>query len=261
MVATVGGVSGSTPLYAILEEVLNRILNVIRKVFMTDNFIIRPIVQAISLTKHVKNSDAQLTILQDINLEVNVGEAVSIVGASGSGKSTLLGLLAGLDTPSSGKVYLDGEDIFLLSEDDRAELRGRMLGFVFQSFQLLPVLTAIENVMLPLELSGAGNARTVALELLGRVGLDARLNHYPKQLSGGEQQRVAMARAYVTHPKLLLADEPTGNLDSTTGAQIINLMFELNRERGTTLILVTHDKAISNRCTRQVKLVEGKTES
>jgi putative ABC transport system ATP-binding protein len=228
---------------------------------MTDNFIIRPIVQAISLTKHVKNSDAQLTILQDINLEVNVGEAVSIVGASGSGKSTLLGLLAGLDTPSSGKVYLDGEDIFLLSEDDRAELRGRMLGFVFQSFQLLPVLTAIENVMLPLELSGAGNARTVALELLGRVGLDARLNHYPKQLSGGEQQRVAMARAYVTHPKLLLADEPTGNLDSTTGAQIINLMFELNRERGTTLILVTHDKAISNRCTRQVKLVEGKTES
>ncbi|TFH12683.1 MAG: ABC transporter ATP-binding protein [Nitrosomonadales bacterium] len=228
---------------------------------MTDNFIIRPIVQAISLTKHVKNSDAQLTILQDINLEVNVGEAVSIVGASGSGKSTLLGLLAGLDTPSSGKVYLDGEDIFLLSEDDRAELRGRMLGFVFQSFQLLPVLTAIENVMLPLELSGAGNARTVALELLGRVGLDARLNHYPKQLSGGEQQRVAIARAYVTHPKLLLADEPTGNLDSTTGAQIINLMFELNRERGTTLILVTHDKAISNRCTRQVKLVEGKTES
>jgi putative ABC transport system ATP-binding protein len=261
MVATVGGVSGSTPLYAILEEVLNRILNVIRKVFMTDNFIIRPIVQATSLTKHVKNSDAQLTILQDINLEVNVGEAVSIVGASGSGKSTLLGLLAGLDTPSSGKVYLDGEDIFLLSEDDRAELRGRMLGFVFQSFQLLPVLTAIENVMLPLELSGAGNARTVALELLGRVGLDARLNHYPKQLSGGEQQRVAIARAYVTHPKLLLADEPTGNLDSTTGAQIINLMFELNRERGTTLILVTHDKAISNRCTRQVKLVEGKTES
>jgi putative ABC transport system ATP-binding protein len=228
---------------------------------MTDNFIIRPIVQATSLTKHVKNSDAQLTILQDINLEVNVGEAVSIVGASGSGKSTLLGLLAGLDTPSSGKVYLDGEDIFLLSEDDRAELRGRMLGFVFQSFQLLPVLTAIENVMLPLELSGAGNARTVALELLGRVGLDARLNHYPKQLSGGEQQRVAIARAYVTHPKLLLADEPTGNLDSTTGAQIINLMFELNRERGTTLILVTHDKAISNRCTRQVKLVEGKTES
>ncbi len=228
---------------------------------MADNFIIRPIVQAISLTKQVRNSDTQLTILQDVNLDINAGEAVSIVGASGSGKSTLLGLLAGLDTPSSGKVYLNGEDIFLLDEDGRAELRGRMLGFVFQSFQLLPVLTAIENVMLPLELSGANNASTVALELLGRVGLDARLKHYPKQLSGGEQQRVAIARAYVTHPKLLLADEPTGNLDSTTGAQIIDLMFELNRERGTTLILVTHDEAISSRCTRQVQLVGGKTES
>ena len=248
-------------LYVILEVVLNKILSAIRRFFMTDNFIIRPIVQAISLTKQVRNSDTQLTILQDINLDINAGEAVSIVGASGSGKSTLLGLLAGLDTPSSGKVYLNGEDIFLLDEDERAELRGRMLGFVFQSFQLLPVLTAIENVMLPLELSGANNASTVALELLGRVGLDARLKHYPKQLSGGEQQRVAIARAYVTHPKLLLADEPTGNLDSTTGAQIIDLMFELNREQGTTLILVTHDEAISSRCTRQVQLVGGKTES
>ena len=228
---------------------------------MIDNFIIRPIVQAISLTKHFRNSDAQLTILHDINLEVNAGETVSIVGVSGSGKSTLLGLLAGLDTPSSGKVYLNGEDIFLLDEDERAELRGRILGFVFQSFQLLPVLTAIENVMLPLELSGADNALTVAIELLGRVGLDARLKHYPKQLSGGEQQRVAIARAYVTHPQLLLADEPTGNLDSTTGAQIIDLMFELNREQGTTLILVTHDEAISSRCTRQVQLVGGKIKS
>jgi len=228
---------------------------------MIDNFIIRPIVQAISLTKHFRNSDAQLTILHDINLEVNAGETVSIVGVSGSGKSTLLGLLAGLDTPSSGKVYLNGEDIFLLDEDERAVLRGRILGFVFQSFQLLPVLTAIENVMLPLELSGANNALTVALELLGRVGLDARLKHYPKQLSGGEQQRVAIARAYVTHPQLLLADEPTGNLDSTTGAQIIDLMFELNREQGTTLILVTHDEAISSRCTRQVQLVGGKIKS
>ncbi|MEE8150992.1 MAG: ABC transporter ATP-binding protein [Nitrosomonadaceae bacterium] len=228
---------------------------------MIDNFIIRPIVQAISLTKHFRNSDAQLTILHDINLEVNAGETVSIVGVSGSGKSTLLGLLAGLDTPSSGKVYLNGEDIFLLDEDERAELRGRILGFVFQSFQLLPVLTAVENVMLPLELSGANNALTVALELLGRVGLDARLKHYPKQLSGGEQQRVAIARAYVTHPQLLLADEPTGNLDSTTGAQIIDLMFELNREQGTTLILVTHDEAISSRCTRQVQLVGGKIKS
>ncbi|MEE8618141.1 MAG: ABC transporter ATP-binding protein [Nitrosomonadaceae bacterium] len=228
---------------------------------MIDNFIIRPIVQAISLTKHFRNSDAQLTILHDINLEVNAGETVSIVGVSGSGKSTLLGLLAGLDTPSSGKVYLNGEDIFLLDEDERAVLRGRILGFVFQSFQLLPVLTAIENVMLPLELSGANNALTVALELLGRVGLDARLKHYPKQLSGGEQQRVAIARAYVTHPQLLLADEPTGNLDSTTGAQIIDLMFELSREQGTTLILVTHDEAISSRCTRQVQLVGGKIKS
>jgi len=261
VVKSVGGVLVPALLYVILEVVLNKILSAIRRFFMTDNFIIRPIVQAISLTKHVRNSDTQLTILQDINLDINAGEAVSIVGASGSGKSTLLGLLAGLDTPSSGKVYLNGEDIFLLDEDERAELRGRMLGFVFQSFQLLPVLTAIENVMLPLELSGANNASTVALELLGRVGLDARLKHYPKQLSGGEQQRVAIARAYVTHPKLLLADEPTGNLDSTTGAQIIDLMFELNRERGTTLILVTHDEAISSRCTRQVQLVGGKTES
>ena len=261
VVKSVGGVLVPALLYVILEVVLNKILSAIRRFFMTDNFIIRPIVQAISLTKRVRNSDTQLTILQDINLDVNAGEAVSIVGASGSGKSTLLGLLAGLDTPSSGKVYLNGEDIFLLDEDERAELRGRMLGFVFQSFQLLPVLTAIENVMLPLELSGANNARTVALELLGRVGLDARLKHYPKQLSGGEQQRVAIARAYVTHPKLLLADEPTGNLDSTTGAQIIDLMFELNRERGTTLILVTHVEAISSRCTRQVQLVGGKTES
>ena len=243
------------------EAALNRILSAVRKFFRIDNFIIRPIVQAISLTKHFRNSDAQLTILHDINLEVNAGETVSIVGVSGSGKSTLLGLLAGLDTPSSGKVYLNGEDIFLLDEDERAVLRGRTLGFVFQSFQLLPVLTAVENVMLPLELSGANNARTVAIELLGRVGLDARLKHYPKQLSGGEQQRVAIARAYVTHPQLLLADEPTGNLDSTTGDQIIDLMFELNREQGTTLILVTHDEAISSRCTRQVQLVGGKIKS
>ncbi|MDC0575257.1 ABC transporter ATP-binding protein [Nitrosomonadaceae bacterium] len=227
---------------------------------MADNLIINPIVQAISLTKHVKSSNTQLTILQDINLEVSIGEAVSIVGASGSGKSTLLGLLAGLDIPSSGKVYLNGEDIFSLSEDGRAELRGCLLGFVFQSFQLLPVLTAIENVMLPLELTGISNVRKIALELLGRVGLEARINHYPKQLSGGEQQRVAIARAYVTHPKLLLADEPTGNLDSSTGDQIVDLMFELNRERGTTLILVTHDESISSRCTRQIQLASGKIE-
>lgn len=224
---------------------------------MTDNRIVRPIVQATALTKQVSTGEEQLTILQDINLEVNAGEAVAVVGASGSGKSTLLGLLAGLDTPSSGKVYLDGEDIFSLDEDGRAALRGRLLGFVFQSFQLLPALTAIENVMLPLELSGVNNARATALELLERVGLGMRLKHYPKQLSGGEQQRVAIARAFVTHPRLLLADEPTGNLDSTTGAQIIELMFELNHERGTTLILVTHDEAISRRCARRVRLAGG----
>lgn len=224
---------------------------------MTDNRIVRPIVQATALTKQVSTGEEQLTILQDINLEVNAGEAVAVVGASGSGKSTLLGLLAGLDTPSSGKVYLDGEDIFSLDEDGRAALRGRLLGFVFQSFQLLPALTAIENVMLPLELCGVNNARAAALELLERVGLGMRLKHYPKQLSGGEQQRVAIARAFVTHPRLLLADEPTGNLDSTTGAQIIELMFALNHERGTTLILVTHDEAISRRCARRIRLASG----
>tara|TARA_B100000686_G_C16792286_1_gene979594 strand:+ start:442 stop:1128 length:687 start_codon:yes stop_codon:yes gene_type:complete len=228
---------------------------------MIDNLIINPIVQTVSLTKHVRSSDTLLTILQDINLEVNTGEAISIVGASGSGKSTLLGLLAGLDVPSSGKVYLNGKDIFSLNEDGRAELRGNLLGFVFQSFQLLPVLTAIENVILPLELAGVGNTHQIALEILDRVGLEARINHYPKQLSGGEQQRVAIARAYVKNPKLLLADEPTGNLDLSTGNQIVDLMFELNRERGTTLILVTHDKTISNRCTRQIRLNGGRIEN
>ena len=225
---------------------------------MTDNPMVKPIVQATALTKQVSTGEDQLVILQDINLAVNAGEAVAVVGASGSGKSTLLGLLAGLDTPSSGKVHLDGEDIFSLDEDGRAALRGRLLGFVFQSFQLLPALTALENVMLPLELAGVNNARAPALELLERVGLGMRLKHYPKQLSGGEQQRVAIARAFVTHPQLLLADEPTGNLDSATGAQIIELMFELNHERGTTLILVTHDEAISSRCARRVRLAGGR---
>jgi putative ABC transport system ATP-binding protein len=225
---------------------------------MTDNLVVRPIVQAIGLTKQVSTGDEQLTILENINLEVNAGDSVAITGASGSGKSTLLGLLAGLDTPSAGKVHLDGEDIFLLDEDARAALRGRMLGFVFQSFQLLPALTAIENVMLPLELIGARNPNASALELLERVGLGMRLKHYPRQLSGGEQQRVAIARAFVTQPQLVLADEPTGNLDSATGAQIIELMFELNRERGTTLVLVTHDEAISSRCAWRIRLDGGK---
>ena len=200
----------------------------------------------------------ELAILQDIELEVMPGEAVAIVGASGSGKSTLLGLLAGLDTPSSGQVRLDGTDLFGLDEDGRAALRARLLGFVFQSFQLLPALNALENVMLPLELSGASGAAERAADMLSRVGLAERLRHYPKTLSGGEQQRVALARAFVTQPKLLLADEPTGNLDAATGAGVIDLMFEMNAETRTTLLLVTHDEAIAGRCTRLVRLAAGR---
>jgi len=199
-----------------------------------------------------------LAILQDITLKVMPGEAVAIVGASGSGKSTLLGLLAGLDTPSAGAVRLDGIDLFGLDEDGRAALRARLLGFVFQSFQLLPALNALENVMLPLELAGEAGAAGLAEKMLGRVGLAERLRHYPKTLSGGEQQRVALARAFVTQPKLLLADEPTGNLDAATGAAVIDLMFELNAQARTTLVLVTHDEAIAGRCKRLVRLAAGR---
>lgn len=216
------------------------------------------IVQATALNKTVALGDKPLIILQDINLQVNAGESVAIVGASGSGKSTLLGLLAGLDVPTSGQVFLDTEAIFLLDEDQRAALRSRLLGFMFQSFQLLPALTAMENVMLPIELSGLKSAKQLAQVLLERVGLGARLDHYPRQLSGGEQQRVAIARAFVTQPKLLFADEPTGNLDAETGKQIVELMFELNQEKGTTLILVTHDEDLSNRCDRKIKMVAGR---
>ncbi len=243
---------------------VEQILKDIRKkydddaIFMLDDFVEQPILRTDSLTKRVNTGNEQLTILQDINLEVNAGEAVAIIGASGSGKSTLLGLLAGLDLPTIGKVHLDNIDIFTLDEDSRAALRGRILGFVFQSFQLLPALTAIENVMLPLELTAASDVEAVARRLLDRVGLAKRLHHYPKQLSGGEQQRVAIARAFATDPKLLLADEPTGNLDSASGIQIIELMFELNREHGTTLVLVTHDEALSRRCSRQIRLADGK---
>ena len=180
------------------------------------------------------------------------------MGASGSGKSTLLGLLAGLDTPSSGAVQLDGADLFGLDEDGRAALRARLLGFVFQSFQLLPALNALENVMLPLELSGEPRAADLAEKMLTRVGLGERLRHYPKTLSGGEQQRVALARAFVTQPKLLLADEPTGNLDAATGAGVIDLMFDLNAQTRTTLLLVTHDEAIAGRCARKIRLVAGR---
>ena len=189
------------------------------------------------------------------------GEAVAIVGVSGSGKSTLLGLLAGLDTPSSGAVRIDGHDLNALDEDGRAALRGRMIGFVFQSFQLLPAMTALENVMLPLELAGAEGAEDVARAMLARVGLADRAHHYPKQLSGGEQQRVAIARAFVKRPRLLFADEPTGNLDSETGAQVIDLLFELNRESGATLLLVTHDEALTRRCSRVLRLAAGRLEN
>jgi len=180
------------------------------------------------------------------------------VGVSGSGKSTLLGLLAGLDTPSAGSVRIDGHELSALDEDGRAELRGRMVGFVFQSFQLLPSMTALENVMLPLELAGADDAAEAARSMLARVGLGDRLHHYPKQLSGGEQQRVAIARAFVARPKLLFADEPTGNLDAATGAQVIELLFELNRESGATLLLVTHDEALTRRCDRVLRLSSGR---
>lgn len=217
-----------------------------------------PIIQAAQLAKSVPAGDARLTILQGVDLEVQGGESVAILGASGSGKSTLLGLLAGLDLPSGGSVHIDGEDLFALDEDGRAALRGRVVGFVFQSFQLLPALTALENVMLPLELAGSGSARQQALAVLERVGLGDRLGHYPKYLSGGEQQRVAIARAFATHPKLLLADEPTGNLDSATGTRIIDLLFELNREQGTTLVLVTHDADLAARCGRRLLLADGK---
>jgi putative ABC transport system ATP-binding protein len=217
-----------------------------------------PIVGAIGLTKQVDTGDTQLTILSDVSFEVASGEAVAILGVSGSGKSTLLGLLAGLDTPSAGSVTIDGVDLFALNEDGRAALRARRVGFIFQSFQLLPAFTALENVMLPLELAGIAGARARALAMLERVGLAARINHYPKQLSGGEQQRVAIARAFACEPKLLFADEPTGNLDAATGAQVIDLMFELNRERQTTLVLVTHDEALSRRCGRQLRLAAGR---
>jgi putative ABC transport system ATP-binding protein len=216
-----------------------------------------PVVEAVALGKEVASGDEQLVILHDISFRVMAGEAMAIVGASGSGKSTLLGLLAGLDVPTRGRVLLGGRDLLALGEDERAALRGGMLGFVFQSFQLLPALTALENVMLPLELAGRAGARAGAEQMLARVGLSQRLGHYPKHLSGGEQQRVAIARAFVAGPRLLLADEPTGNLDAATGASIIDLMFDINAEQGTTLVLVTHDEAIARRCGRVLKLKSG----
>jgi putative ABC transport system ATP-binding protein len=214
-------------------------------------------IEVVHLTKRVADAAGELTILKDVNFTLHEGGTLAIVGASGSGKSTLLGLLAGLDTPSEGTVRLAGTDIYALDEDGRAMLRKQMLGFVFQSFQLLGHLTALENVMLPLELRGDTQARSRAEAMLSRVGLGARLKHYPKTMSGGEQQRVALARAFVSEPPLLFADEPTGSLDAATGAAVIELMFALNRERGSTLVLVTHDSAIAALCERTITIAAG----
>ncbi len=214
-------------------------------------------IQTEQVGKTVATVAGQLTILHGIDLKINAGESVALVGASGSGKSTLLGLLAGLDTVTSGTIRLAGRELTRLNEDERAVVRRELLGFVFQSFQLLPALTALENVALPLELKGVRSALKEAQELLRRCGLGSRLDHYPRQLSGGEQQRVAIARAFASHPRLLLADEPTGNLDTATGATIIDLLFELNREEATTLLLVTHDGALAERCQRRVVMVGG----
>ena len=217
-----------------------------------------PAIEVSALTKKVSDASGELTILDDIHFTVQAGDTLALVGASGSGKSTLLGLLAGLDTPTSGSVRIGGIDIFSLDEDGRAGMRRAHLGFVFQSFQLLSHLTATENVMLPLELRGDADAAAKAEAMLGRVGLQQRLQHYPKYLSGGEQQRVALARAFVTRPPLLLADEPTGSLDAATGEAIIELMFELNREQHSTLVLVTHDLAMAARCARQLTIAAGR---
>ena len=208
--------------------------------------------------KSVTDSTGTLTILRDIDFSLAAGQTVAIVGASGSGKSTLLSIIAGLDTPSSGTVHLAGVDLFALDEDQRAAVRAQKVGFVFQSFQLLGNLTALENVMLPLELAGRNDARSAATDMLKRVGLGERLGHYPKLLSGGEQQRVALARAFVVHPAVLLADEPTGSLDFATGERVMELMFELNRELGTTLVLVTHDRGIAARCERRITIEAGR---
>jgi putative ABC transport system ATP-binding protein len=218
---------------------------------------VQNILEVDHVSKSVQDADGVLTILHDINFQLQARESVAIVGASGSGKSTLLSILAGLDTPSEGTVRLRGQDMFALDEDGRAALRGEHLGFVFQSFQLLSHLTALENVMLPLELRGERDARAQARLMLERVGLGQRLSHYPRVLSGGEQQRVALARAFVQQPALLLADEPTGSLDYATGEQVMALMFELNRELGTTLVMVTHDQSIAARCERQLKISAG----
>ncbi len=217
-----------------------------------------PIISVEHVIKSVTDSTGTLDILRDIDFSVPPRQTLAIVGASGSGKSTLLSIMAGLDTPTRGTVRLDGQDLFALDEDARAALRAQKIGFVFQSFQLLGHLTALENVMLPLELAGRKDARKAATDMLGRVGLSQRLGHYPKVLSGGEQQRVALARAFVVQPAVLLADEPTGSLDYATGETVMELMFALNREQGTTLVLVTHDTGIAQRCERRITIEAGR---
>jgi len=219
-----------------------------------------PIIEAQNLTKQVASPEGTLTILDNVSLAIGSGEACAIVGASGSGKSTLIGLLAGLDTPTSGRVLLDGVDLGTLDEDGRARLRAGRVGFVFQSFQLLPSLTALENVMLPLELAEHAAPVEAAQDVLARVGLGERVGHYPSQLSGGEQQRVAIARAFAARPRILFADEPTGNLDQATGARVAGLLFELNRELATTLVLVTHDEKLARQCSRLVQLAGGRVQ-
>src|SRR6478736_7910933 len=216
-----------------------------------------PIISVEHVHKSVTDSTGTLAILRDIHFSLAPRETVAIVGASGSGKSTLLSIIAGLDTPTRGTVHLAGQDLFVLDEDERAALRARQVGFVFQSFQLLGNLTALENVMLPLELAGRKDSRKAATEMMARVGLSSRLGHYPKVLSGGEQQRVALAAPFVVQPAVLLADEPTGSLDFATGETVMELMFDLNRELGTTLVLVTHDRAIAARCERRITIEAG----
>ena len=216
------------------------------------------VLEAVGVGKQVSSPEGTLAILSDVTLAIARGETVAVMGASGAGKSTLLALLAGLDEPTSGVVRLADRELTSLDEDGRAAVRARHVGFVFQSFHLVPSLTAVENVMLPLELSGRGDARAAALEVLGRVGLAGRVGHYPRQLSGGEQQRVAIARAFVTRPDVLFADEPTGNLDAATGERIMDLLFGLNAETGTTLVLVTHDRALAARCGRVIQLDAGR---
>jgi len=228
-----------------------------RALLMQDQIVL----EARNVSKTVSSPEGPLTILADVSLSVRTAETLAIVGASGAGKSTLLALLAGLDSPSTGRVLIAGVDITLLDEDGRAAIRGEHVGFVFQSFHLIPSLTALENVMLPLELRGRRDARQAAAQALEQVGLTPRAAHYPKQLSGGEQQRVAIARAFVTHPAVLFADEPTGNLDTHTGQRVTDLLFDLNRSIGSTLVLVTHDRALAGRCARTLELDAGRAVS